>query len=127
MTELVSYEWVNALVEEIEALITEVDFNARWMRIEARHHVGEMLRKNEKEHEMRITDLVEKCAERGNVGERELWYYVKLYDMFPDLALLPEGKNASFSAIKKKYLTESSSEREEPMITCPSCGTKFKL
>jgi hypothetical protein len=128
MNEVISYGWLNPLVDEVQAVFTEHEFNARWTIIEGHHKVGEMLREAEKAHEMNITELVRVCATEGNMSERKLWYSVKFYDTFPVLALLPEGKDVSFSKIRKKYLTESTdSEEEERFIICPHCGERIKL
>lgn len=107
--------WYNQLLEEVEATLVEFEFNSRWSLIEGYHKVGELLRDAVADAEMSITELVHRCAVDMEVSERKLWYAVKFFDMFPDLQKLPEGKDVSFSKIRRKYLTEGKDKLPEEL------------
>jgi hypothetical protein len=64
------------------------------------------------------------------VSERKLWYAVKFFDRFPDLAKVPEGKVISWHKIKTKYLTEGKKEDKEcehdPITICRKCKKQIE-
>jgi hypothetical protein len=126
MREIVKGDWFDALVDEISAIFVEHEFDARWRIIEGHHEVGKLLKETSDKYEVGITELVNRCAVALEVSERKLWYSVKFFDKFPSLEKLPEGKNTSFSQIRKKYLTEGVEKVEERYTICPKCGYKIK-
>jgi hypothetical protein len=125
-------KWYSDLIDELEGTITEGVFTSRWTLIECYHSVGEKLRKASMENKLKITDLVSDCAVDLNVSERKLWYAVKFFDKFPDVNMLPEGKNVSWFGIKTKYLTEGEKKIEcvhefGRFKICLKCGKREKL
>ena len=103
-----------SFLDDIDSTLTEYEFNSRWSLIEGYHKVGDMLKNND--FGVSITELVHRCAVDLEVSERKLWYAVKFYEVYPDIALLPEGKDASWSQIRRKYLTESKTKEVSPSI-----------
>ncbi len=125
MSDLINQQWYHSLVEDLESTIIECEFTSRWALIEGYHNVGKLLRSVETEFS--ITELVHRCAVDMEVSERKLWYAVKFFDKFPDLATLPEGKNVSWSSVKRKYLTEPKEKEEEPVLNFESALVKTTL
>lgn len=94
---LEAQEWYVALIDECKAIITEAVFTSRWSLVEGYHQVGGRIRQDgDKEP---ITKLLQRVAVSLNTSERTLWYAVQFYDKFPDLNLLPLGKNATWKKV----------------------------
>jgi hypothetical protein len=107
-------EWYGALVEDCKAIITEGIFNSRWALLEMYHQLGERI----------VTDNNLQWNARGNgatlqdlakyigLSTRTLYYAIQFYEKYPDLSLVPEGKNISWNKIVTKYLPAE--DREQP-------------
>jgi len=100
--ELITNEWYQELVEDCKAIITEAVFTSRWALVEGHWHIGERLRADENFS----TKLLQDLAVNIGISERKLWYAVQLYDKFPQLDSVPEGKNISMNKLITKYLPE---------------------
>ncbi len=107
MTEIIE-SWYSQLIEELTDIITETGFASRWTLIEGYHTVGvRILQENDNFERAKIYNekILQRIAESLGKSERTLYYAVQFAKMYPDLALLPEGKNLSWSHIVNKYLT----------------------
>jgi len=93
------------LVNDCKSTFTEAFFTSNWVIVEAYHTVGQRLR--EESQFVPVTDLVHYLAENTSVSERKLWYAVQLYDKFPDIDKLPEGKAITMNKVITKYLPDS--------------------
>lgn len=111
----------HALVEQIQATIQECVFRSRQELIEGHWEVGKLIREYPTDA---ITDLLQGLAVDTSVSERTLWYSVQLFDKYPDLAKLPEGKNISWNKLITKYLPDSPSKEAKALHECPLCGNK---
>lgn len=116
---LIKPEWLKELAEEIDALIVETIFTSRWALVEGYHKVGQLLKEAEGKYDVMITDLLQGIAEKIQKSERTLWYAVKLYELYPKLDKVPEGKNISWNKLITKYLTNS--DKSEKKIRCRHC------
>ena len=108
--------------QDILDLLTEGEITARWSLVSTYHGVGEIINSLEGDK----TKIVQDLAVRVERSERSLWYACKFASLFPDLQLLPEGKNVSWNKIINRYLTAPAPEHEHnfrPMFVC-SCGAK---
>jgi hypothetical protein len=111
---------MNELIEEIKAILTEGEFTSRWSLIEMNHEIGKLLVEQKRD----ITEIVHGVAVGLNRSERSLWTAVRFYKQYPNLNLLPEGKNVSMNQIVNKYLTtpKEKEEHEHKWITiCATC------
>lgn len=106
------------LIDDCKSIIVEGEFTSRWSLIETYHAVGKRI---SEEKEVSI----KKLARDINKSERTLQRSVQFYNKYPDLSLLPDGKNVSWHHIVNKYLPETTKEPEVKMTTCPSCGFKW--
>ena len=87
------------MLEELKNILTEYGFQARWFEIEKWWNVGKVL----VEYNIKLTKLTE-IANQLEIDEEDLWDAILFYKKFPDLNLLPEGKDVSWYKIKEKYL-----------------------
>ncbi len=94
------------LKEEIGAAITEGVFNTRYAAVEMHHNIGKTIREFSKDQA--ITELLQRLAVDLGTSERTLFRSVELFDRYPDLAQLPDGKNVSMNK-----LLGSGKEKEE--------------
>lgn len=96
---------VEALAQEVKAIMTERIFNAREETIEAHHETGKLIHDYLKQHkEVKITALVQQMKKlRAGASERTLYYCNAFYQKFPnieDTEALGHGKNLSWNKIK---------------------------
>ena len=104
--------------EECKGLLVEGVHHSRWILIQTYHQLGEMIRKES--GKTPISDFTASLAETLGRSERIFWYAVKLYDCYPDINTIPEGKNISMYKLIKNYLTDGKSEPPEHEV-CPTC------
>jgi hypothetical protein len=112
----------NLLVEQIRATITESVHSSRWILVEGYWGVGKLIKEDFKED---TTELLQGLAVDVGVSERTLWYSKRLYEKYPDINLLPEGKNITWNKLITKYLVDNPKEYTPPQITCPNCNFTF--
>ncbi len=104
-----SQDWFVNLIEECKDIIVETGFQSRWILIEGYHQVGtRILQENNNFERAKIygQDILQHVANSLGKSQRTLYYAVQFAKMYPDLNLLPEGKNLSWSHIINKYLTD---------------------
>mgnify|MGYP001567784964 CR=1 FL=1 len=115
---------IEEAAEEIRGLLTEEELHARWTLVSCYHQVGTIVNSLEGEKSQIVHDL----AERIDRSERSLWYACKFASLFPDIELLPEGKDISWNKVINRYLTAPSPVHEHiwrTMQVC-SCGAKME-
>jgi len=116
MTTEIAVDVRNYLIEEIEAIVVTKYHESQQAKLDLFWLTGETLRRYEREQKIPITHLVEACArdarlEGKQMGERNLFWSIKLYDHYPDREF-PGGKAASVTKIKK-LLTDNSAKEEK--------------
>ena len=113
MTEITE-SWYNSLIEELADIITETSFTSRWALVEGYHQVGiRILQENDNFERAKIYNekILQRIAESLGKSERTLYYAVQFAKMYPDLNLLPEGKNLSWRHVINKYLTDGTEKK----------------
>ena len=118
------------LVDDCKGILTEGGFIARMSRIEVYHTLGGRIVEdsNYKKYKKGNKELIKKLASDIQTSHRLLYYAVKFYQMFPDLSLLPEGKNVSWTEVVSTYLTTKKERKDkelQPNTECPKCGHWF--
>lgn len=98
------------LLDELQGLLVEGEFNSRWTLIETYHEVGRLICTRLKGKK---TDILHAVAPKVGKSVRSLWYATKFYEMYPDINTLPEGKNVSWNKIVTNHLTESKKDKCE--------------
>ena len=105
-----------SLLQDCREILTEFEFTSRWALIEGYHAVGKRL-DEEKAQNVTVTQL----AKDLNRPARELQRSLQFYRKYPDLLMLPEGKNTSWHKIVNKYLPETVEVKKETH-KCKICG-----
>ena len=108
------------LVNDCREIITEFGFTHRWALIELYWSLGKRI--NAEGNSVTVTKL----AEDLNKSERTIYRAIQFHKMYPDMNMLPEGKNTSWHVIVNKYLPEPNGEKKPIMISCPFCGKEWE-
>lgn len=121
--ELIKSEWYESLIDDIQTLRVEGVFNHHWLLIETYHSIGRrIMLEKENFGDMSLEQILQTLAKDIGRGKRMIRYAVKLYEKFPDLDMLPEGKNVTMTKIIDMYLTDGKIEKEPTLYNCPKCG-----
>jgi len=106
------------LIDDCKSIIVEGEFTSRFALIECYHAVGKRI-----SEEKNVS--IKKLARDIQRSERTLRRSVQFYKKYPDLSLLPEGKNISWHKIVNKYLPETTKKPEKKLTKCPRCGYEW--
>lgn len=113
---MITESWYTNLVEELRDIVTETEFSSRWSLVEGRHQLGSrILQEYDNFQRLRMPDseLVQCIALSIQRNKRTIYYAIQFAREYPDLNLLPEGKDCSWWKIVNKYLTAG---KEKPAI-----------
>ena len=97
--EISQEERLDNLAERVKAIFVEGGFNVKMVALEARHKVGEEIVTDTlyKKWGKGTGDLIKKLAVRIERSKSELYFCVRMYEMFPTLdnlvMKLPGGKS----------------------------------
>lgn len=112
-------EWYQSMLEEMKATITEAVFTSRWVIIEAKWRLGDLIIKNKERFEgagvkdSEIPEVITKSLKEATEKEekrthlpskREIYRCVRFRKEYPDLSKLPGGKNISWHKIANRLL-----------------------
>ncbi len=106
-------DWYQFLIEECRAIMVEKTFNAHWEIVEGHWLIGKCIsEKNENFERSKIygNQITQRVAESLNRSQRTIEYEILFYRLFPDLCLLPEGKNINWRGVVRKYLTRPTAD-----------------
>lgn len=121
-------KWYSDLVEECKSIVIEGEFTARWALIETYHELGtRILEDYDKVQDIGVDKFVGGVANDIQKSKRTVYYALQFAQAYPDLQLLPEGKNTSWRKIIHEYLGEKKSEPKNKTAVCPNCGTEFDI
>lgn len=112
------------LLQDCKEIITEFGFTHRWALIELYWSLGKRI---VNEDPVTVTETIGNLSKDLGKSERTIQRSVQFFKMYPDLNMLPEGKNTSWHNIVNKYLPEPKEvkKEEEVLYTCPNCNFKF--
>ncbi len=107
-------EWYKALIEELSACIVETSFNARDAIIQGKHFIGsEILKHEDKFTQAGYLKASEQIALSLNKSQRDIEQCIQFARKYPDLSLLPVGKNCSWHKIVNELLPEHTQDTLE--------------
>ncbi len=111
-TSIQTQEWYKELVDECKAIITEAVFTSRYALVEGNWQLGQRIRNDSKfqEYAKGNKSSVQDLARNIGTSERTVYYALQLFDKYPDINKLPEGKNVSMNKLITKYLPEQKIE-----------------
>ena len=112
-TEITNYEvivqpWYVNLIDDLKTIVVEKEFESRWALVEGYHQLGSrILVEYENFQRLRMDDqsLIATVAISLNKRPRTVYYAVQFARQYPDLNLLPEGKDTNWHKVINKYLT----------------------
>lgn len=121
--------WYDELVGECKAILTEFGFASRWDKVQMYHELGGRVMAENGSFERKAVygqEIVKKVSKSIGISERQLQYAIQFYRKFPDLDLLPAGKNISWTKIVREYLPDEPKPPKPPKVnTCPRCGFEY--
>ena len=109
-------DWYLSLIEECEAIIVEKEFESRISLVEGYHQLGTRILQDVSKFEMGTEQAVQEVALAIKKSRRTIMYALKFAKEFPELSMLNEGKNITWSKIVRNYLTEKGEEEELPAL-----------
>lgn len=127
-TKLDDQDWFNGLIKDCKSTIVETGLTARWVIVEGYHALGKRIageKENFTRSEIYGKNITKIIAEKINKSESTVEKAIQFYKKYPDLSLLPEGKNTSWGKICQKYLPEpkelpiSSNSKDEDISNEP--------
>ena len=116
-------EWYVHLVEQCEAIIKEHSFISRWTLIEGYHKLGKRILEDEpkiKQGGSTLRETLTLVSKHLGKSERTFYRAVEFAKKYPDLDLLPEGKDTSWHKVCNKYL--SGPKQESETLECSHNG-----
>jgi len=119
------------LVEDLKGLIVEAGFNSRWELVRAYHELGKRVNEaNEMFEREKIygEKIVQRLAKSLRLSERTIHYAIQFHKQYPELDLLPAGKNVSWTLVTKLLTApkEECQHLEVEEITIKKCKNCHK-
>ena len=110
----ISEQWYIELCEDCRDIVTETEFTSRWALVEGYHLLGKrILQESDKLNKLSNSgiDYKAQIATDINRSSRTVYYAVQFAREYPDLNLLPEGKDCSWHKVVNKYLTDGTEKK----------------
>jgi hypothetical protein len=128
-------EWFNHLIDDCQSIIVEAEFTSRWVLVEGYHLLGTRILEeydNFERAEIYGKEITSHVSLSLGKSVRTIERAIQFAKQYPDLALLPEGKNTSWRKICNEYLPEHKEpvqpefdENIETQHECPKCGYEW--
>lgn len=114
MTDIVSAEWYQSLVDDIIATKTERIFNARQEVLMCYHEIGKriVLDVDYQRYSHGNGKILSRVSKDTQVSERDLYRSIQWYTLFPDPDDWPEGKNLSWHKVCNHLLPANGDEKK---------------
>ena len=106
-------EWYKSLIEDCQSLLTEGIWNYRLTLIKTYHLLGKrILEENDnfKREKIYGEKIVSHVSQSLGQSPRTIWRAIQFVQKFPDLDMLPGGKNISWNKICNELLPEPKKE-----------------
>lgn len=116
-------EWYQTLISDARAIIVEAYFTSNWALIEGYWELGKRIFEDKPKFDaigLKNSEIVSRVSQSIKKSPRTVQRAIQFYKKYPDLGLLPEGKNTSWHRIVNKYLPETVSKAE--LRRCDICG-----
>ena len=114
-------EWYKLLLEDCEAIKTEMYFVSRWSIVEGYWNLGKRIL--EEYGRFKKLGLSEKeirsyMTRDTSLSDRTIRRAIQFAKKYPDINLIPEGKNISWNKIVNKYLPGKKEKEMKHYINC---------
>lgn len=117
-------EWYQYLIDDLKSIVTECEFSARWAVVEKYHAIGKRIL--EESDNMPLIELCNAVSKELGLSQRSMYHATEFATKYPDLHLLPNGKNVSWHKIVTNLLPEKSRKKKpKPSPTLPETYKEF--
>lgn len=99
----------NSILEDLESILIECEFQHRFSVIDGYHQIGKRILETSSDKD-EINNLIEKVSKDLKIRKTKIEKCVLFVSLFPKLEDLPEGKNISWNKINYKYLSKKEQE-----------------
>ena len=99
------------MVEDLRAIVVETETRARLSLIEGYHELGKQII----DYGLDKSEYLSQVSQDIKKSKRSVYRILQFVRMYPDLEMLPEGKDVSWHKICNKYLIGKSEDEPEPM------------
>lgn len=114
-------DWYTHMMGDCVATIVEGETASKWILIENYHQVGKRILSEKSNLDrlfMNDSEIVRRVAKESKRPERLIYNCVQFARKYPELNLVPDGKNVSWRDIVHKYLPESREGQPQLDHTC---------
>ena len=88
--------WYSQLIEECQAIVIEGEFSANWIKVETYHELGKrILDEINRVEDVGVDKFLNGVAKDINRSVRTVYDAYRFAKKYPDLQLLPIGKNVT--------------------------------
>lgn len=119
MSNLINFknqDWYVSLIEDCASIIVEKEFEHRISLIEGYHQLGHRILQDADKFQLGTEEAVQEVALSIKKSRRTIMYAVKFAKQFPNLDMLNEGKNLTWTKVIRNYLTEQTEEEVLPAL-----------
>jgi hypothetical protein len=109
-------EWYINLIEDLRDIVVERSFSANWEKILGKHEIGKRILEEYPNFERKYIygkDIAGVVAESLNCSRRDINRCIRFARKYPNLNLLPAGKNVSWNKIIREYLPIKKGEEND--------------
>jgi len=99
------------MVEDLRAIVVETETRARLSLVEGYHELGKQII----DYGLDKPEYLSQVSQDIKKSKRSVYRVLQFVRMYPDLEMLPEGKDVSWHKICNKYLIGKSEDEPEPM------------
>lgn len=118
-------------MDEYNTAKTELGSQLKWVEIETKHKIGELIAKSEEKANLK--EIVELAAEKLGLSQRVVYQCVQVYKAFPKISDIPEGKSIGWTRLVNVHVKEGGVDPKECKHTkyrvirvkiCNECGRR---
>lgn len=109
-------EWYIRLIEDLQDIVVERTFNANWEKVLGKHEIGRRIFDDHHNFERKYIygkDIATELAKSLNCSARDINRCIQFFRKYPNLNLLPAGKNISWNKIIKEFLPNKKGEEND--------------
>lgn len=106
-------DWYEQMVEDCKGILVEHEFTSRWALVEGYHSLGKRIlaeHDNFDRSQIYGGEIVARVRESLGKSESTIWRSIQFAKKYPDLNLLPSGKDTSWHKVCATFLPEPPSQ-----------------
>lgn len=99
------------MIEDLRAIVVETEARARLSLVEGYHELGKQII----DYGLDKSEYLSQVSQDIKKSKRSIYRILQFVRMYPDLEMLPEGKDISWHKICNKYLIGKAEDDPEPL------------